>query len=257
MREMQANIERVTRLNAHVQRLHLSIEESLNALKPGQTVLARRSYGTQPEQWQPYLREHWWPVTVKAGKAGEPGEMVVDRPSYPAYDPGQPYTLLGPVGKPFAYKRTIRQVLMIAHDTMPSPLLMSTEWLLSNKVNTTLVLTGKATDYPVNELPKELEVIKADDKLQWPNRVMTIGWADQVFVAVGQDDEIGRFKAILELFKELRAEVPKQYLFGVSQIIQPCGVGACQACTISLHGGEYALACLDGPALDLTTLHLP
>jgi NAD(P)H-flavin reductase len=250
MRETQANIERVTRLNAHVQRLHLSIEEPLNALKPGQTVLARRVYAPQPEQWQPYLREHWWPVMVK------PGEMTVDRPIYPAYDPGQTYSLLGPVGKPFAYKRTIRQVLMVAFDTLPSSLLMATSWLLSNKVNTTLVLSGKAADYPVTELPKELEVIPADDRLQWPNRVMTVGWADQVFVAVGQDDEIGRFKTVLETFKALRAEIPKQYLFGVSQIIQPCGVGACQACTISLHGGEYALACLDGPALDLTTLHL-
>jgi len=265
MRETQANIERVTRLNAHIQRLHLSIEDSLNTIKPedslntikpGQTVLARRFYGAQPEQWQPYLREHWWPVAVTA-KPGHPSEMTVDRPTYPSYDPGQQYTLLGPVGKPFAYKRTIRQVLMIAHDTMPSPLLMSTEWLLSNKVNTTLVLSGKAVDYPVSELPKELEVIRSDDKLQWPNRVMTIGWADQVFVAVGQDDEMGRFKEVLELFKALRAEVPKQYIFGVSQLIQPCGVGACQACTISLQGGDYALACLDGPALDLTALHLP
>jgi hypothetical protein len=251
MRETLASIERVTRLNAHLQRIHLSIEEPLQALKPGQTVLARRNWGAGPEQWQPYLREHWWPVTLK------PGQMTVDRPAHLPYEPSQQYTLLGPVGKPFAYKRTIRQVLMLAYDTLPTPLLMSTEWLLSNKVNTTLVLSGQATDYPVSELPKELEVIRADDKLQWPNRVMTVGWADQVFVAVGQDDEMARFKAVIELFKDLRAELPKQYLFGVSQIIQPCGIGACQACTISLHGGEYLLACLDGPALDLMTLHLP
>jgi hypothetical protein len=247
MRETKAIIERVTRINEHYQRLHLAVDDYINELKPGQTLLAR----TLPERWDPYLREHWWPVELK------PNALVVERPGGLRYEPGQVVSLLGMVGQPFRYKRTLRNVLLIAYDSPPTPLLMSIQWLVANKISVTMVLSGKAAEYPAAHLPKEVEVIQADDSLQWANRVMTIGWADQVFVTVAPDDELGRFGNVYRLFRELRAELPKSYLFGVFQPIQPCGIGACQACMIPLQQHETTLICTDGPALDLTTVALP
>ncbi len=247
MKETQAIIERITRLNEHYQRLHLAVDDHINELKPGQTVLAR----LLPERWDPYLREQWWPVALT------PNTLVVERPGHLRYEPGQVVSLLGLLGQPFRYKRTLRNVLLIAHNTAPTPLVMSIEWLLGNKISVTLVLSGKAADYPTAHLPAELEVQRADDNLQWPNRVMTVGWADQVFVTVAPDDELGHFARVLQIFRDLRAEIPKHYLFGVFQPPQPCGVGACQACLMPIKGADNCLICVDGPALDLTTVALP
>lgn len=245
MRETQAIIERISRLNEHYQRLHLSVENYLKDVKPGQSLLARLT-----DRWDPYLRELWWPVA--AANSG----LTVERPGSQRYEPGQSVSLLGPVGQPFRYRRTLRNVLLIAYDTAPTPLVMSVDWLLSNHISVTLVLAGKAALYPTQRLPPEVEVQHADESLSWPNRVMTVGWADQVFVAVGQDDEMGRFGQIWTLFKELRAEIPKAYLFGVFQPAQPCGVGACQACLVPMRGHHNSLVCTEGPALDLTQVML-
>lgn len=248
MRETKAIIERVSRLNEHYQRLYLAVDDTLNDMKAGQTVLAR----TVPDdRWDPYLREHWWPVEMTRS------QMVVERPGSLRYEPGQVVSLLGVVGQPYRYKRTLRNVLLIAHDAPPTPLVMSMGMLLAGKISVTLVLSGRASDYPAAQLPQEVEIIRADDSLQWANRVMTVGWADQVFVVVPGDDELSRFGQVFRLFRELRAEVPKNYLFGVFQPVIPCGVGACQACMIPLGGGENTLICNDGPALDLTTVALP
>ncbi|MBI5667752.1 MAG: hypothetical protein HZC41_07065 [Chloroflexi bacterium] len=241
MRETKAIIERVTRLNEHYQRLHLATEDYLNDIKPGQTVLARLA-----DRWDPYLREQWWPVDAA------PNRLIVERPGSLRYEPGQSVSLLGPVGQPYRYRRTLRNVLLLADDTTPTPLVMSMSWLLSNQISVTLVLAGQAALYPTQHLPPEIEVQHADATLGWPNRVMTVGWADQVFVVVRPDDELGRFGRIWSLFGELRAEIPKSYLFGIFQPVQPCGVGACQACLLPLRGGETTLACTQGPAVDLT-----
>ena len=246
MRETKAIIERVSRLNEHYQWLHLAVDDSLNDLKPGQTVLAR----PLPERWDPYLREHWWPVAMTSNT------LVVERPGHLRYEPGQVVSLLGLVGQPYRYKRTLRNVLLMAYDAPPTPLIMSIGWLVNNKISVTMVLSGKANDYPSTHLPEEVEVIRADDSLQWANRVMTVGWADQVFVVVAPDDELIQFGKVFTLFHELRAEVPKNYLFGIFQPVQPCGIGACQACMIPM-GGDTTLICTDGPALDLTLVTLP
>jgi len=246
MKETQAVIERITRLNEYYQRVHLAVEDFITEIKPGHSLLARML----PERWDPYLREHWWPVAVS------PNNIVVERPGNIRYEPGQVVSLLGLVGEPFRYKRTLRNVLLVAYDTAPTPLVMSIPALIANGISVTLVLAGAAAQYPTNHLPPELEVLHADAELGWPNRVMTVGWADQIFVAVKGDDELGHFARVWSIFRELRAEIPKMYLFGVFQPIQPCGVGACHACMIPMRGAEPCLICTDGPAVDLTTVKL-
>ncbi len=240
MKESQAIIERVRQVNPTHQQLHLTVEPSLSNLMPGQTVLARVA-----DRWAPYLREQWWPVGIGNNR------LVVERPVSETYEPGQVIDLLGIVGQPYRFRRTLRNVLLIAYDCEPTPLLMPIPSLLATKVSVTLLLLGSAARYETGHLPPEVEVIHGDAELNWPNRVTTVGWADQVFVAVSPDNEQASFRQIWQLFGELRAEIPNNYLFGVFRPILPCGIGACSACCVRSQNVVVPV-CTDGPAFDLT-----
>ncbi|MBC8097867.1 MAG: hypothetical protein H7Y11_00355, partial [Armatimonadetes bacterium] len=206
MKETNAIIERIRRVNTDFQRLELSVDETLLKIKPGQSMMARLT-----ESWNPYLRQQWWPVNLSRGK------LVVERPANEMYEPGQVVPVLGLVGQPFRFRGTgaLRNVLLIAYDTPPTPLLMTIPWLLGNKISVTLVLVGSAVSYDTQHLPPEVEIelgdipqLPADTKnpqpstpsdadFSWRNQIMTLGWADQVFVTVGPDDELNRFSKVL------------------------------------------------------------
>src|SRR5450432_40321 len=190
MKETQALIERVRRINETHQQLHVTVDASLNGIKPGQSVLARLS-----EDWSPYLREQWWPV------AQQKNTLIVERPATTRYEPGTVVSLIGVVGQPFRFRRTLRNVLLVAYNAEPTPLLLTIPALLGNTVSVTLLLIG--SDYDTRHLPPEVEVIQGEvgegtltEKLNWANRVTTIGWADQVFVTVSQEDEMYYFREI-------------------------------------------------------------
>ncbi len=244
MKQTQVIIERIRRVNNHYQRLDLAVDESLLRIKPGQSLLARLT-----SAWNPYLRDQWWPVGIS------PGILSVERPNEEVYAPGQIIQVLGLVGQPFRFRRTLRNVLLIAYDTAPTPLLMTIPWLLGNQISVTLVLLGTATRYETQHLPPEIEVVHGDDEFNWPNQVMTVGWADQVFVTVSQEDELQHFQTVYARFKERRNEIPKNYLFGVFQPLLTCGAGACHTCMLQMSGG-MVLACTEGPAFDLTQIIL-
>jgi NAD(P)H-flavin reductase len=239
MRECEALIERVRQVNRTHQQLTLTVDPALAALKAGQSVLALTGV-----QWNPYLRAQWYPV------AAAKETLVVERPMAEAYAPGETVNLLGPVGKPLRFRRTLRTVLLLAYETPPSPLIMAIAPLLANRVGVTLLLLGTAAEYETEHLPPEVEVLKGDAEFNWPNRVTTAGWADQVFAAVPQADEAEAFGRVWALFRELRAEIPENYLWGFYQTPQPCGYGGCAACWLRTRGGVQAV-CTDGPAFDL------
>ncbi|MEO8393300.1 MAG: hypothetical protein ABI700_09940 [Chloroflexota bacterium] len=251
MKETQALIERVRMINDTHQQLHVTVDASLNGIKPGQSVLVRVG-----EDWTPYLREQWWPV------AQQKNTLIFERPAALVYEPGTVVSLIGLIGEPFRFRRTLRNVLLVVYHAEPAPLLMTIPSLLSNSVSVTLLLLD--TDYDTHHLPPEVEVIhgevgdqvKPSEKLNWANRVTTIGWADQVFVTVSQQDEMMYFREIWGLFSELRADIPAGYLFGVFRPLLPCGVGACSSCMVKLKGNNTALMCSNGPAIDMTKVPL-
>ncbi len=245
MRETEALIERIRRINPDYQQLELAVDASLQSIKPGEYFLARIG-----DSWHPYLRELWWPVGVKGR-----GTLLVERPGHLHYEPGQVVNLLGPAGRPFGFRRSLRNILLIAYDTPPTPLLMMIHWLISNRIAVTLVLAGIAADYDSAHLPPEVEIIRTDD-LTWPDQVLTLGWADQVFVVARPDDELERFGQIFAVLKEKRHQIPNGYVFGVFQSGGVCGLGACYACALRAKN-DLLLACVDGPAFDLVTLSLP
>ncbi len=251
MKETEAIIERVRRVSETHQHLIVAVDSSLTSIKPGQSFLARVG-----DSWTPYLREHWLPVAI------EKNMLVIERPASSYYEPGTIVSLIGIIGQPFRFRRTLRNVLLVAYNSEPTPLMMTIPALLANNVSVTLLMLG--TDYSTQHLPPEVEVIQGEvkpdkelpaDKLDWANRVTTIGWADQVFATVPPDDEIAGFREIFGLFSALRADIPANYLFGVFRPLLPCGVGACSACMVKLKEGT-ALMCVDGPALDLTKVSL-
>lgn len=247
MKETEAIIERVKRINVGFQHLELAVDNTLLQIKPGQSLLAH----VTTSSWHPYLREQWWPVAITQGK------LVVERPIEEQFNPGQIVRLLGLIGQPYRFRRVLRNVLLVAYDTAPTPLLMTIPWLLGNNISVTMVLLGLARDYATPHLPPEIEVVQGetDDPLSWPDQVMTVGWADQVFVTVAQGNEQRNFHRIVQRFKERRADIPQNYLFGVFQPMLPCGAGACQACMINMQKST-PLSCSDGPAFDLTQVML-
>ena len=244
MQQTQAIIQRIERINPRFQHVDLGIEGELGNILPGQSLLVRRG-----KSWQPYLREQWWPVKIATEK------LVIERPAEIRYEPGEIINVLGPVGSYFRYRQNLRHILLLAYDTPPTPLLSMLPLILANKTSVTLVLLGHATAYKTEHLPPQVEVIHGSADLEWENQVMVVGLADQVFVVVRPDDELRRFGEIWKMFTELRADIRKQYLFGVFQSVQPCGSGACHACMVRLKEGT-ALACSEGPMLDLAAVRL-
>src|SRR5262245_14738081 len=123
MKDSQAIIERVRRINPNYQHLELAVDESLSKIKPGQSLLVRTAPLTE-NNWHPYLREQWWPVSINNNK------LLIERPTGVRYEPGQIVNALGPVGQPYRFRRTLRNVLLVAYDVPPTALLMTIPWLL-------------------------------------------------------------------------------------------------------------------------------
>jgi len=250
MQETTAFIERIRRINSDYQHLELAVDETLHNIKAGQSLLAR------PQQddrytWSPYLRERWWPVALTGNH-----RLLIEVPLSDDYTPGQPFSILGPIGKPYRFRRSLRNVLLIAYDTPPTPLLMMIYNLLKNSVSVTMVLLGTARAYNTGHLMPELEVVHGDDALNWADQVMTLGWADQVFLTVPAGDDRQHFRTIYNVIESRRSDISKNYLFGVFAPLTPCGMGGCHACMITVENKPF-LTCTEGPAVDLTLVKLP
>lgn len=243
MKETDAIIERIRAVNSTHQHLELAVDESLMSIKPGQFLMARAG-----NRWDPYLRTVWYPVDLRDSR------IVVERPLSETYDVGQTVSLIGIAGDHYRFRKGVRNVLLVAYDCAPTPLLMMLPWLIRNNIAATLVLLGEAAQYETQHLPPEIEIIEGDSDLNWPNQVMTVGWADQIFACVAQDDENYRFAQLLTRIRERRSEVPKNYLFGVYQGFA-CGFGMCDVCAIPTEDG-IKLACMKGPSFDLALVKL-
>jgi hypothetical protein len=253
MNESRAIIERIRRINAQYQYLELAIaDEAIRKVKPGESLLVRLADPeAETEVWHPYLREQWWPAGLTPN-----GLLLIERPHSESYYPQQVISVLGPVGQPYRFRKSLRNVLLLAYDTPPTPLTIMIGQLLNNKISVTLVLLGSARNYETEHIPPEVEIVRGEAGLVWPEQVMTLGWADQMFVVVRQDDELLRFGEVMRRVRDLRNDVPANYIFGVFQPWLPCGVGACAACLLRV-GDELVPSCTKGPTFDLTTVQLP
>ncbi|MEO1444362.1 MAG: hypothetical protein AAFV33_28465, partial [Chloroflexota bacterium] len=134
MKESQASIQRVRLMGNGYQQLEMGIASNLTSMRAGQSVLVRPKAMRQQVIWNPYLRSVWFPTRV-TGRAMTVEVLTTDR-----YEPGDVLDMFGPVGRHYNYRNTLRNVLLLAYDTPPFPLLMTIPHLLGNSVSVTLVL---------------------------------------------------------------------------------------------------------------------
>jgi hypothetical protein len=241
MRETQAIIERVRRVTSDLLHLELSVDPALDQLQPGQALLARRQ---NLPGWTPYLREEWTPV------AARPGHLVIERSGGGHHAPGEPVSLLSPVGRPIPLRSGLRHLLLIAQ-APPTPLVWLARRASADGVAITLVLGEAATRYPLELLPREVEILRSDTDWKWPDRVETLHWADQVIALAPPLTQAEHYGQLYDTISQLRHQVvPDGYVCGLFYHRLACGTGACQACQVGARGGPL-LACTDGPALDL------
>ncbi len=231
-------------MSAALQRLDIAVDSAQRSVAPGQHFLARLT-----ESWDPYLREPWIPIRQQGNS------LTIERPTGRNYQPGEVVHLLGPVGKPIPLRDSTRTLLLIAYDSTPASLLMLAEQALAARTSVTMVLVGAAQGYAMEALPPELEVLRGDDKGEWPEQRANFGWADQIVAVAPPPHDVTRYGRLLEAVRKVRVEIPQGYLIGLFQPPMPCGIGACQACMIRCQNGQ-SLACIDGPAMDLLDVAL-
>lgn len=247
MRETQAIIERVRRVATNLQQLDLSVDASVQ-LQPGQSVLA---CPLENEGWSPYLREQWIPVGGKAGR------VVVEVPVERVYTPGRVVSLLSPVGRPIPLRSGATHVLMIVYDAVPTPLVLLASQCIADGAAVTLVLSGRALQYPLELLPPEVEILRGDTDWKWPDQVETLNWADQILALAPFYMQAEVYSGLFGTIQQIRQQaVPDQYVCGLFYPRLACGTGACQACQVPCRRGDK-LACADGPAMDLKDLTWP
>lgn len=242
MRETQVIIERVRRISPAVQQLDLAVDMALMQLKPGQSLFARP---LDADGWSPYLREQWIPVDIA------PGRLTVELPPGHAYLPGQIASALSPVGQPIPLRPKLVTLLMIAQDALPTPLALLARTVIGGGVSVTLVLGGRAIEYPLELLPPEVEILRADTDWKWPEQVETLRWADQVLALAPAYMQLEVYQHLFETIRQVRSQdMPEHFACGLFYPRLACGTGACGACEVPAHRG-LLLACADGPAIDL------
>jgi len=245
MQEAQAIIERIRRISPTIQRLDIAVNKVHRDVSPGELFLARTT-----NSFDPYLREAWIPVERQGGT------ITVERPARQVYSPGQDIRLMGPIGKPIPLHEGTRQLLLVAYEASPLSLLMLAQTVLERKGSVTLALIGRAQHYPVDALPEEIEVIRAEDHASWPNRDKVFTWADQVVAVAPPPFDIPSYTKLLNNIREVRMWVVERYVYGIFHHPMPCGIGACGACLVRLDNGDDAPACVEGPAFDLLNVKL-
>jgi dihydroorotate dehydrogenase electron transfer subunit len=241
MRETQAIIERVRRITTTLQHIDLSVDPALTQLQPGQSVLA---IPQENPAWTPYLREQWLPVDAQGAR------LTVELPAAIHYAPGQVISLLAPVGKPVPLRPGARNLLLIAEDATPTPLVWIARECVRNGAAVTLVLGGQALDYPLEQFPAEVEILRGDTDWSWPEQVETLTWADQVIALAPPFLQAESYGRLHHAISQLRHRAPEHFACGLFYQRLACGTGACGACMTACQDGDR-LVCVDGPAFDL------
>jgi hypothetical protein len=243
MREMTAVIRRMWQVGDRLQRLELTVENLF--LDPGQSLLAHSG-----DLMRGYLREQWYPVELEGER------LVVERHLDTVYATGHEVSLLAPVGMGYPWHDGMQKnLLLLAYDAYPTPLVMLANKALAQGCSVALVLIGEARHYPLAALPSEVEVLPADDGRRWQHQDDTITWADQIFAVT---DDIYWQEALTELhhlLRRIKIEIPVSYAYGVPTMPMPCGAAACMACVVRCKTTNK-FACTQGPALDITELLL-
>jgi hypothetical protein len=244
MQEIQGIIERVKRVSTTLQRVDVVLNQGQASVgvAPGQLFLVRSTPSLDP-----FLREPWTPV------ARDGARLTVELSGEVTYRTEQFVSLIGPIGRPIPLRDTIRALLLVVFEATPAALLTLANAVIGRKGAVVLVLVGAAAQYPLDLLPMEIEVIRAETLTRWENRDYHLKWADQIVALAPPPHDAARYRELMDEAKRVRLTMPEGFAYGLFQPPLPCGIGACAACLVRWDGDDVP-ACLEGPAFDLAKL---
>jgi dihydroorotate dehydrogenase electron transfer subunit len=168
--------------------------------------------------------------------------------------------ITGPVGRPFQVDKRVRRALLVDDGAAVAPLLYLLHRLVELSVEVTYLAIRRdpGDGVPARALPPEIEYIAIEAAgIHEANaglaaRIETLlPWADSLYLALD-------FESLPHILNALRRGLMRLRK-GFAQAIVlpdllPCGVGACDLCTIVTREG-YRRVCRDGLVFDLLTLH--
>jgi len=228
--------------------LTFECEEPLVAV-PGQFVMVRGAHWGEA----PFLPR---PMSIlTAGKRPSILVKVVGEGTrrLAGSEPGEPFTVHGPLGKGWSDCESDRTPLLVAGGVGVCPLVFLAR-SLADKGRRAIALYGGKT---ASELPLDDEMAQAAE-LRIATEDGSLGQAGRVTVLLEQALRETRGKAkvyacgpnammarVVELCR--KAEVPCEVSL---ETMMGCGYGVCLGCAVPKAGGGYLYACSEGPCVD-------
>jgi dihydroorotate dehydrogenase electron transfer subunit len=215
--------------------------------EPGQFVMVRGAeWGDAPLLPRPmsYLTAGTTPsVLIKV--IGE-GTLRMGRA-----EPGEPFTLLGPLGKPWRAPTAGRTPILVAGGVGLAPLLFLARKLVEDGGQKPIAVYGGRTarDLPLDDelaALTELHVTTEDGSRGMKGRVTDVlgellGGGKEVFTC-GPDRMMAK---VAELCAQ--RDVPCEASL---ETPMACGYGVCLGCPVPTTDGAYLYACMQGPCVD-------
>ncbi len=220
----------------------------LGQVTPGQFVLLanREPFGrVQPVPLLPSAQQMGETVDVLLPDLGAAADL--DR----ALRLDRPLRLLGPAGRGFAVEGRTTRALMVGSGHGLGALLMLTVKLLGRGMDVTFVWAADgAPAMPAGALPPEVEYVTPEPERFLSSIEERVTWADALYLALPS----ALAPAVASLLRRRLLRLRKGFAQALlSPPAMPCGVGACDLCTVRTLGG-YRRACRDGLVFDLQAL---
>jgi dihydroorotate dehydrogenase electron transfer subunit len=165
---------------------------------------------------------------------------------------GAEVDILGPLGRGWVIRPTVRALLLLAEDAYIPALTLLAQVALEQELSVTLVSQSRSEQevYPPALLPPEVEyhIVSNSGRAALHEELLNVvgsylNWADALYCAVSAETLV----ALYARFGRVRSRQ-----FGQGVLLHPlvCGSGACLACSVETSKGQK-LVCRDGPVFDL------
>jgi dihydroorotate dehydrogenase electron transfer subunit len=163
----------------------------------------------------------------------------------------RPLRVLGPAGRGFVVEGRTRRALLVGSGPGLGSLLMLTAVLLGRGLDVTFVWAGTGVQaMPAGALPPEVEYVTPEPERFLSSIEERVTWADALYLALPS----ALAPAVASLLRRRLLRLRKGFAQALlSPPAMPCGVGACDLCTVRTLGG-YRRACRDGLVFDLQAL---
>jgi dihydroorotate dehydrogenase electron transfer subunit len=165
-------------------------------------------------------------------------------------EPGEPFSLLGPLGRPWRAPNAARRPILVAGGVGVAPLIFLARALAARGLSPLSLYGGRsARDLPLDDVLSdlgELQVATEDGSRGHKGRVTELlpellGSGVEVYTC-GPDRMMARVAelcAARDVPCEASLETP-----------MACGYGVCLGCPVPTSDGQYLYACVHGPCID-------